>query len=282
MNNKSSNLTNHRITASPPHRLTELLHHSIIAALEAGKAILDIYHSDDFEVELKGDDSPLTKADIASHNVIMSHLKATHIPVLSEEGKSIPYEDRKDWSQLWIVDPIDGTKEFIKRNGEFTVNIALIENQKTLLGVIYVPVLGDLYFSTSEIGAYKVSVNLNDYDVSTLISQGNKLPLEREDKTFTIVASRSHRSPETDEYINQMRDKHGDVNLISKGSSLKLCMVAEGQADCYPRFAPTMEWDTAAGQAICEHAGFEVIDWSTKERMLYNRAELLNAWFLVK
>ena len=282
MNNKSSNLTNHRITESPNHRLTELLHHSITAALEAGKAILDIYHSDDFEVELKGDDSPLTKADIASHNVIMSHLKATHIPVLSEEGKSIPYEDRKDWSQLWIVDPIDGTKEFIKRNGEFTVNIALIENQKTLLGVIYVPVLGDLYFSTSEIGAYKVSVNLNDYDVSALISQGNKLPLEREDKTFTIVASRSHRSPETDEYINQMRDKHGDVNLISKGSSLKLCMVAEGQADCYPRFAPTMEWDTAAGQAICEHAGFEVIDWSTKERMLYNRAELLNAWFLVK
>ncbi len=282
MNNKSSNLTNHRITESPNHRLTELLHHSITAALEAGKAILDIYHSDDFEVELKGDDSPLTKADIASHNVIMSHLKATHIPVLSEEGKSIPYEDRKDWSQLWIVDPIDGTKEFIKRNGEFTVNIALVENQKTLLGVIYVPVLGDLYFSTSEIGAYKVSVNLNDYDVSTLISQGNKLPLEREDKTFTIVASRSHRSPETDEYINQMRDKHGDVNLISKGSSLKLCMVAEGQADCYPRFAPTMEWDTAAGQAICEHAGFKVIDWSTKERMLYNRAELLNAWFLVK
>lgn len=282
MNNKSSNLTNHRITESPNHRLTELLHQSITAALEAGKAILDIYHSDDFELELKGDDSPLTKADIASHNVIMSHLKATHIPVLSEEGKSIPYEDRKDWSQLWIVDPIDGTKEFIKRNGEFTVNIALVENQKTLLGVIYVPVLGDLYFSTSEIGAFKVSVNLNDYDVSTLISQGNKLPLEREDKTFTIVASRSHRSPETDEYINQMREKYGDVNLISKGSSLKLCMVAEGQADCYPRFAPTMEWDTAAGQAICEHAGFKVIDWSTKERMLYNRAELLNAWFLVK
>ncbi|WP_418637895.1 3'(2'),5'-bisphosphate nucleotidase CysQ [Winogradskyella sp.] len=282
MNNKSSNQTNHRITESPNHRLTELLHQSITAALEAGKAILDIYHSDDFEVELKGDDSPLTKADIASHNVIMSHLKATYIPVLSEEGKSIPYEDRKDWSQLWIVDPIDGTKEFIKRNGEFTVNIALVENQKTVVGVIYVPVLGDLYFSTSEIGAYKVSVNLEDYDVSALIGQGNKLPLEREDKTFTIVASRSHMSPETEAYVSEMREKYGDVNLISKGSSLKLCMVAEGQAECYPRFAPTMEWDTAAGQAICEHAGFEVIDWSTKERMLYNREELLNEWFLVK
>ncbi|WP_225035064.1 3'(2'),5'-bisphosphate nucleotidase CysQ [Winogradskyella sp. SM1960] len=275
MNNKS-------LTTIPPHRLTELLHQSIKAALEAGKAILDIYHSDDFQVELKGDDSPLTKADIASHNVIMSHLSATDIPVLSEEGKSIPYEERKDWSQLWIVDPIDGTKEFIKRNGEFTVNIALVENQKTVLGVIYVPVLNDLYFSTSETGAFKVKVNLKDYNVETLLEQGRKLPLEREDKTFTIVASRSHRSLETEAYVSDLRKEHGDVNLISKGSSLKLCMVAEGQADCYPRFAPTMEWDTAAGQAICEHAGFEVIDWSTKERMLYNRAELLNGWFLVR
>ena len=254
---------------------------AIEAALEAGKVILDIYHSDDFEVELKGDDSPLTKADIASHNVIMSHLKATHIPVLSEEGKAIPYEDRKDWNQLWIVDPIDGTKEFIKRNGEFTVNIALVENQKTVLGVIYVPVLGDLYFSTSEMGAYKVSVDLEDYDVDALVNQGHKLPLEREDKTYTVVASRSHMSPETETYVSEMREKHGAVNLISKGSSLKLCMVAEGQADCYPRFAPTMEWDTAAGQAICEHAGFELMDCSTKERMLYNREELLNGWFVV-
>ncbi|MBF8148513.1 3'(2'),5'-bisphosphate nucleotidase CysQ [Winogradskyella sp. F6397] len=255
---------------------------AIEAALEAGKAILDIYHSDDFQVELKGDDSPLTKADIASHNVIMSHLSATDIPVLSEEGKSIPYEERKGWSQLWIVDPIDGTKEFIKRNGEFTVNIALIENQKTVLGIIYVPVLNDLYFSTSEMGAFKVKVNLKDYNVETLLEQGRKLPLERKDKSFTIVASRSHMSPETETYVSDMRQKHGDVNLISKGSSLKLCMVAEGQADCYPRFAPTMEWDTAAGQAICEHAGFEVMDWSTKVPMLYNREELLNGWFLVK
>lgn len=255
---------------------------AVKAALEAGKEILEIYHSDDFEVELKGDNSPLTKADLASHNVIMSHLSKTDIPVLSEEGKSIPYTSRKDWKQLWIVDPIDGTKEFIKRNGEFTVNIALIENQKTVIGVIYVPALGDLYFSTSEMGAYKVSVNLEDYDVDDLINLASKLPLERKDGTFTVVASRSHMSPETEAYVTEMREKHGDVKLISKGSSLKLCMVAEGQADCYPRFAPTMEWDTAAGQAICEHAGFEVIDWSTKERMLYNRKELLNNWFLVK
>ena len=262
-------LQNHLITA-------------ITAALEAGKAILEIYHSGAFDIEIKGDNSPLTKADTASHNVIMSFLTKTNIPVLSEEGKAIPYEERKDWSQLWIVDPIDGTKEFIKRNGEFTVNIALIENQKTQIGVIFVPVTGELYFSSKEMGAFKVKVDLENCDVESLISKGNKLPLQREDKTFTIVASRSHMSPETETYVQEMRDLHGEVNLISKGSSLKLCMVAEGTANCYPRFAPTMEWDTAAGQAICEHAGFQVIDWSTKENMLYNREELLNAWFLVK
>ena len=262
--------------------MKQLLNTAITAALEAGKAILEIYHSGEFDVEMKGDNSPLTKADTASHNVIMSFLTKTNIPVLSEEGKSIAYQERKDWSQLWIVDPIDGTKEFIKRNGEFTVNIALIENQKTQIGVIFVPVTGELYFSSKEMGAFKVAVDLKNYDLETLISNGNKLPLQREDNTFTIVASRSHMSPETETYVQEMRDLHGEVNLISKGSSLKLCMVAEGTANCYPRFAPTMEWDTAAGQAICEHAGFQVIDWSTKENMLYNREELLNAWFLVK
>lgn len=255
---------------------------AITAALEAGKVILEIYRSDDFEIELKGDNSPLTKADIASHNVIMSYLKNTDIPVLSEEGKLIPYNDRKDWNQLWIVDPIDGTKEFIKHNGEFTVNIALVENQKTVLGVIFVPVLGDLYFSTKEIGSYKVSVNLEGYNIDELLKSGDKLPLLREDKTFTVVVSRSHMSSKTETYVNKMRQKHGIVNLISKGSSLKLCMVAEGQADCYPRFGPTMEWDTAAGQAICEHAGFKVVEWNTKEIMLYNRKELLNNWFVVR
>lgn len=262
--------------------MKQLLNTAITAALEAGKAILEIYHSGDFDIEIKGDNSPLTKADKASHNVIMSYLTKTNIPVLSEEGKAIPYEERKDWKQLWIVDPIDGTKEFIKRNGEFTVNIALIENQKTQIGVIFVPVTGELYFSSKEMGAFKVMVDLENYDIYSLISNGDKLPLQREDNTFTIVASRSHMSPETETYVQEMRDIHGALNLISKGSSLKLCMVAEGQADCYPRFAPTMEWDTAAGQAICEHAGFQVIDWKTKNAMLYNREELLNNWFLVE
>jgi len=261
--------------------MKNLLNTAVIAALEAGKVILEIYHSGEFDVEIKGDNSPLTKADKASHNVIMTYLESTDIPVLSEEGRDISYQERKGWKQLWIVDPIDGTKEFIKRNGEFTVNIALIKDQRPLIGVIFVPVTGVLYFSSKEIGAFKISVNLDDYNVEALLTKADKLPLQREDKTFTIVASRSHMSPETESYVQEMRDKHGAVNLISKGSSLKLCMVAEGQADCYPRFAPTMEWDTAAGQAICEHSGFEVLDWKTKESMLYNREELLNNWFLV-
>ena len=261
--------------------MKNLLNTAVIAALEASKAILEIYHSGAFDIELKGDNSPLTRADTASHDVIMTYLEATDIPVLSEEGRNIPYKERKDWKQLWIVDPIDGTKEFIKRNGEFTVNIALIENNRPLMGVIFVPVTGELYFSSKELGAYKVDVNLKDYDVESLIAKANKLPLQREDNTFIIVASRSHMSTETEGYIEKMRDIHGEVKLISKGSSLKLCMVAQGTANCYPRFAPTMEWDTAAGQAICEHAGFKVLDWDTKKNMLYNREELLNNWFLV-
>ena len=255
---------------------------AIEAAIAAGKEILKIYESGDFEVQLKADDSPLTKADLASHHKIISFLEPTGIPVLSEEGKAIPYQERKNWKQLWIVDPIDGTKEFIKRNGEFTVNIALIENQIPVMGVIFAPALGDLYFSQQGLGAFKIAVNLETFNLDKDLQNARKLPLKRKSTIFTLVASRSHMSPETEDYVQEMRLKHGEVNLISKGSSLKLCMVAEGQADCYPRFAPTMEWDTAAGQAICRHAGFNVMDWDTKKNMLYNREELLNNWFLVE
>ena len=194
---------------------------AIEAALKAGKAILEIYHSGDFDIEIKGDNSPITKADTASHNAIMSYLIKTNIPVLSEEGKAISYEERMNWEQLWIVDPIDGTKEFIKRNGEFTVNIALIKNQKPILGVIFVPTKGELYFSTIEMGAFKMTVDLENYDVDMIISNGNKLPLDREDKTFTIVASRSHLSPETEVYVQEMRDKHGKVQKKPPGVSEK-------------------------------------------------------------
>ncbi len=260
---------------------SQLLEKAILAAIEAGQKIMEIYETEDFGVDFKADNSPLTKADIASHKVIDGHLNETGIPVLSEEGKDIPYDERKDWKQLWIVDPIDGTKEFIKRNGDFTVNIALIEDHLPVLGVIYVPVTGDLYFSTCEDGAYKTILFEAD-DLPDKIRKAQRLPLETDRKTYTVVASRSHMSPETEAFIDELKKEHGTIELISRGSSLKLCMVAEGKADCYPRFAPTMEWDTAAGQAICMHAGHDVIDQETGETMRYNRENLLNHWFLVR
>ena len=261
--------------------ISELTQLAIKAAIEASKDILTIYKSDDFEIESKEDNSPLTKADKAAHNIISSILQESKIPILSEEGKSIPYETRKYWDKLWIVDPIDGTKEFIKRNGEFTVNIALIENNKPVIGVILAPASGVLYFSEKNMGAFKSTTNLDYFNPENLLAEALPLPLNHENKAYTVVASRSHLSKETEAYVENLRTKHGEVKFISIGSSLKLCMVAEGKANCYPRFAPTMEWDTAAGQAICEAAGFQVIDFKTKKSMIYNREDLLNNWFIV-
>jgi len=261
--------------------ISELTQLAIKAAIEASKDILTIYKSDDFEIERKEDNSPLTKADKAAHKIISSILQDSKIPILSEEGKSIPYETRKYWDKLWIVDPIDGTKEFIKRNGEFTVNIALIENNRPVIGVIIAPASGVLYFSEKNIGAFKSTTNLDYFNPENLLAEALPLPLNHENKVYTVVASRSHLSKETEAYVENLRTKHGEVEFISKGSSLKLCMMAEGMANCYPRFAPTMEWDTAAGQAICEAAGFQVIDFKTKKSMIYNREDLLNNWFIV-
>ena len=260
--------------------MTDLLYIAIIASMEAGKAIMDIYHTDDFGVNIKTDKSPLTKADIAAHNKIVAHLKKTGIPVLSEEGKDIPFAERKNWKQLWIVDPLDGTKEFIKRNNEFTVNIALIENGIPVLGVVYAPALNELYFAKKSLGAFKYSGDVEK--VENLIIFAEKLPNGSRDGIYTVAASRSHMSLHTEHFIKQLESEYGKVELISKGSSLKLCMVAEGVVDCYPRFAPTMEWDTAAGQAICIYAGKDVVDYSTNKTMKYNKESLLNNWFVVK
>ncbi|MCC8358464.1 3'(2'),5'-bisphosphate nucleotidase CysQ [Salinimicrobium sediminilitoris] len=262
--------------------MRQLLEVAIQASLAAGKRIMEIYNNEDFEIEAKGDDSPLTKADLASHDIIMEYLRETNIPVLSEEGKDLPYEERKQWSELWIVDPIDGTKEFIKRNGEFTVNIALVKDQVPVMGVIYVPALKELYFAEKATGSYKLEGITEFSGMEEIAKTATKLPQTTNNKPYTVVASKSHLSPETEEYIKELQKELGEVNSISKGSSLKLCMVAEGQADCYPRFAPTMEWDTAAGQAICMYAGKTVTDYTTKKEMLYNRENLLNNWFLVK
>ena len=259
--------------------ISELTQLAIKAAIEASKEILAIYQSNDFEIENKKDNSPLTKADKAAHKIISSILEESKIPILSEEGKSVPYETRKYWNKLWIIDPIDGTKEFIKRNGEFTVNIALIVNNKPVIGVIIAPDSGLLYFSENNKGAFKAIVNIDFFDLKNLLAKAVPLPLNHENKAYTVVASRSHLSKETEAYVENLRTKHGEVEFLCIGSSLKLCMIAEGKANCYPRFAPTMEWDTAAGQAICEAAGFQVIDFKTKKSMKYNREQLLNNWF---
>lgn len=251
------------------------------ASIKAGAAILNIYHNEETQVEIKGDDSPLTQADTASHKAIMAYLDKTDIPVLSEEGKHAAYESRKDWELLWVVDPLDGTKEFIKRNGEFTVNIALVQHQKPILGVIYVPVTGELYLGVKEYGALKLEVAADANFSADLLKDATALPVKM-DRPFTAVGSRSHMNEETESFLSQYKEKHGTVEIMSKGSSLKMCMVAEGLADVYPRFAPTMEWDTAAGQAIVEAAGFVMVVKGTEEPLKYNKEDLLNPHFIVK
>ena len=264
-------------------KISRNLSNAIKASIEAGKKILEVYLSENFELEFKDDDSPLTKADLMSNDAILSILKSeSSIPILSEEGSKIDYSIRKNWKKLWIIDPLDGTKEFVKRNGEFTVNIALVENQIPVLGVIFVPVSGDLFFSEKNIGSFKINLTNYSFDPETLLENANKLPISNNKKKFTIVVSRSHMSKETEQFILEKKKEYGTVELISSGSSLKLCMVAEGKANCYPRYAPTMEWDTAAGHAICLYAGYNVIDYITKKPMRYNRENLLNNWFIVE
>ncbi|MCF8233945.1 MAG: 3'(2'),5'-bisphosphate nucleotidase CysQ [Bacteroidales bacterium] len=254
-------------------------------SIHAGHAIKEIYNTG-FSVETKQDNSPITMADRKSHEIIIQYLNETGIPVMSEEGIDIPYEERKAWALYWLVDPLDGTKEFIKKNDEFTVNIALIKNQKPVMGVIYVPVLDILYFAGKELGAFRLDHASNaitkQETLETLSGKATKLPTNDPPDVFTIVASRSHMSEETKEFIGKLEKKHGEIKMMSRGSSLKLCMVAEGKANIYPRFAPTSEWDTAAGQAIVECSGGQLTHINEIDPILYNKKDLLNPWFIAK
>lgn len=253
---------------------------AVKAAIEAGKVIIDVYNSDDFEVQLKSDESPLTIADQRGNDCIVDYLKTTSIPILSEEGKAIDFNDRKDWDLFWLVDPLDGTKEFIKRNGEFTVNIALVENGYATQGVIYVPVTGELYIADGE-KSYKAE-NVQEFNLENIQSKLMTLPLPQDKEKFIIVGSRSHMSEETLKYIETIDTKGKETEVLSKGSSLKICMVAEGKADVYPRLGPTMEWDTGAGHAIAKFAGFNLYNFETKEELSYNKENLLNPYFVVE
>ena len=263
--------------------MEKLLHIAIEAAIKGGKEILKIYATD-FDVISKDDDSPLTQADKNANDVINTFLIPTQIPIISEENKQTDYVDRKSWSQCWIVDPLDGTKEFVKRNGEFTVNIALVENGNPVLGVIYVPVSKTLYYTGAEgNSSYKVTLlSEDDIQIDRIIEASLSIkPATSSEKIVKIVGSRSHLNADTKAFIGAI-EKEKEVEIVSKGSSLKFCLVAEGEAHLYPRYAPTMEWDTAAGQAICQSAGVSVIDNTTKEPLRYNKENLLNPYFLVR
>ena len=262
-------------------KLSKNLKLAIDASLLAGKKIIEIYNSNDFNLEYKLDESPLTLADIASNEIIENILKTSNIPILSEEGNILNYKQRKDLKNLWIVDPLDGTKEFVKKNDEFTVNIALVENQKPILGVIYAPALNILYFSKKNFGSYKIDLReFISFDLD--YSKAFRLPISQNKTKYSVVTSRSHLDKETLSYIENLKNIRPNVESIAIGSSLKFCLLAEGTADCYPRFSPCMEWDTAAGQIICKEVGFELIDQTTNTEMLYNRENLLNNSFVVK
>jgi len=261
-----------------------LLMLAVDAALVASEKILEIYQTD-FTYDTKVDLSPVTLADKKANEIICDKLKPTGIHVLSEEGIHSPWIERKGVQYLWIVDPLDGTKEFIKKNDEFTVNIALTENGLPILGVVYCPVFRELYYASPSVaGAYKVIIPENFKTGVThpelLLNNAVKLPVAKKSKHLNVVVSRSHRNEETDKFISKLEKEHPSINFVTRGSSLKLCMIAEGVADIYPRFGPTNEWDTAAGHAIVLLTGGEVYQHDLKEPLKYNKENPLNPSFI--
>lgn len=226
------------------------------------------FHGESINVEYKDDDSPLTRADEASHEVIVDSLRTldSELPVLSEESESIPFADRSGWDRFWVVDPLDGTKEFIKESGEFTVNIALIEEGNPVLGVVYVPAQQIMYYAEQDTGAFRQDGREEPVRIQTRAADPSNL---------VVVASRDHAGPEVDAFI----DRLPNATLKSMGSSLKFCIVAEGGADCYIRDVPTMEWDTAAAQCVVEAAGGSVTDWEG-QRLTYNKEDLTNPYLM--
>ena len=260
-----------RFKFTPNKMIGQIQEKKIISiAKKAGDAILEIYHHADFSkvVDFKGDNSPLTLGDKASHEVIMEELSVLHpeIPIISEEGKDIPYEQRKSYDTFWLIDPLDGTKEFIKRNGEFTVNIALIQNGRPIFGVVHVPYLGITYYGSQDGGAFLLEKD----------QPARPIRVNFKDSARVAVRSKSHASPEEEGVLA----RYDAVESISRGSSLKFCMVAEGKADIYYRHGPTMEWDTAAGQAVVEAAGGKVFVGTSDQVFTYNKESLLNSSFL--
>jgi len=257
----------------------ELLQQVIALSKQAGEAILEVYgRAGDIVVDVKADSSPVTEADLAAHAIICPALEQLlpGIPVLSEESEVPSFDERGLWHRYWIVDPLDGTKEFIRRNGEFTVNIALIERGVPVLGVVYVPVTGVSYAGLQDVGAFKY-----EGGEETLIRVRSMDQRQRDGLPVMVVASRSHGADAVDRMLSKIADSLGEVETRNMGSSLKLCLVAEGAADIYPRLAPTCEWDTAAAQAVVEAAGGQVLDDMLQVLRYNTKADLLNPFFYV-
>ena len=255
---------------------------SLHTAFLAGKAIMAVY-SKPFGIEYKEDNSPLTIADKKAHLIIANGLSDTGIPLLSEEGADIHYDIRKSWTDFWLIDPLDGTKEFIKKNGDFTVNIALISDKQPVFGVVYAPVPCFIYWG-SKLGSYRLDVSkmkesdFKNYD--QILKSAELLPCITRAEGFLVLGSRSHMNTETELFIAGLQNDHKALSFISRGSSLKFCTLAEGGADVYPRFGPTMEWDTAAGHAVALFAGCTVLQADSQLPLSYNKASLLNPFFI--
>ncbi|MDR2213237.1 MAG: 3'(2'),5'-bisphosphate nucleotidase CysQ [Pseudomonadales bacterium] len=243
-------------------------------AQQAGAAIMRVYGEEDFGIRLKEDHSPLTRADIAAHEVIVAGLSALtpRLPILSEESALPPWDERRHWARYWLVDPLDGTKEFIKRSGEFTVNIALIDHGEPVLGVVYLPPRDVLYGGLRDGGAWKIHVGARE---RLRVRQ-----LEPGQQCLRVVASRSHRGAALDAWLEQPRQRFPQLDFVSMGSSLKICLIAEGSADLYPRLSPTCEWDTAAAQAVLEAAGGKLLEFSGGEYRYNQKEDILNPYFI--
>jgi 3'(2'), 5'-bisphosphate nucleotidase len=279
--------------------LNRLLETALTASLEAGRKLLEIYRSD-YSVSEKSDRSPITDGDLAADQAIVDILtrQAPDLPILSEEQAEVPYETRRDWQAAWVIDPLDGTKEFLKENGEFTTNIAVVIEGRPVLGVVYAPAVGTIYWGTESGGAFRSSVQGEASDVDSaerLTARAQQLPIMAASasprggrapgatqRRFTIAASRSHLNEETRRYISWLTASRGEPEWITAGSAVKLCLVAEGSADVYPRLGTTMEWDTAAGDAVVRAAGAEVVAYATGAPLEYNKRDLRNPWFVVR
>jgi len=264
------------VTPSQPALSPEDLDCLLDAARQAGREILEVYETD-FGVERKEDASPLTEADLRAHRVITQRLaeRFPEIPVISEENsESEPYAVRRNWKRFWLVDPLDGTKEFIKRNGQFTVNIGLIEGRTPVAGVVFAPCLGLFYYTLPGVGAFRREEGGEPAQLRGPAADAGAGRL-------VIAGSLSHPTPEMDAFVAEQRRKFAEVEFVAMGSSLKICLVAEGKAHIYPRFGPTMEWDTAAAHAVALAAGCRILNEPGGDELLYNKEDLRNGWFVV-